>query len=69
MDADTKQRIEDFAWNCTVGAGRDADDMSNEPGTDELEALARILGRRLSGEDIDVLVTAWRKHEMEIAFP
>ncbi len=69
MDATEKKRIESFAWNCTVGAGVDPDECSNEPDEDAQRALSTFLGRALTGEDIDVLVRAWRRCLQEIAQP
>lgn len=62
-------RIYDFAWNCTIGAGRVGEDFPDEPDSDVLEALSRILRRKLTGDDINELVDAWQRLNMEQAFP
>lgn len=61
--------IYSFAWNCTIGAGRVGDDFPDEPDYDTLEALGRVLGRKLTGDDEGELVDAWKRCEMEQAFP
>ncbi len=69
MTNDDKRRIESLVWDCTVGAGVDPDECSNEPDGDFLEALKECLGRSVTGEDIDVAVIAWRRCLQEIQQP
>ena len=64
MTSNEKQAIESFAWNCTVGSGRDDFD---EPDDDALEALARVLARPLTGEDHGFLCDEWRRNHQAMA--
>ena len=69
MDRKTKDAIESFVWGVTVGAGLEADDISNEPDGDVIRALEFTLGHKLTHEEESELVKQWQSHIMQIAFP
>ena len=55
-------RIVDFVYNCTIGCGKGMDDQ-DEPQADELEALARILEREPTNDEVDVFARLWRANQ------
>jgi len=61
--------IRNFAFDRTIGCGRVGEDEADEPARDDLEALARILGRKLTSEDISTLVNEWRRCIQSAAQP
>jgi hypothetical protein len=69
MDRTTKDNIESFIWNVTVGAGVDPEECSIEPDEDAMAGLARVLGHPVTGEETDVALRHWRRCLMEIAMP
>jgi hypothetical protein len=72
MNRETKEKIESFAWNCTVGAGRDPEEC-DEPDKDTLKALIRIIERDVvSGEEnavFEIFCRAWHKCVQEMQQP
>ena len=61
-------RIEGFAYDCTIGCGKGMDDQ-NEPQSDELEALARILGREPTNDEVNALCDHWRENQAMMENP
>lgn len=69
MTKEEKAEIENMVWDCTVGAGVDPDECSNEPDSDFFQALKYALGRKVTGEDIACALEAWRRCLQEIRQP
>lgn len=71
MDAATRQTLESFAWDCTIGNGMAEEyaDRGQEPDKDVLDALKRILGRRIRDEEMEVFQAAWDRCLLEASFP
>ena len=71
MDATTKSKIEECIWDWTIGSGRwsTPDDCEGEPDQDAMEALTCVLGRKLTGDEVECAVQAWSKCETEFSSP
>jgi hypothetical protein len=55
-------RIEEYAYDCTIGAGRGADDQ-DAPRYHNFEDLYFQLGRTLSDDEIFAFCECWRKNQ------
>ena len=69
MNKATRNRIESFAWDCTIGCGRVDDDDPQKPELSDLVAIARVIGRPLSSEEQWCFEKAWAKCMQEAAQP
>lgn len=62
MDLNTKQRIESFAWDATVGTGNDDETVN-------YGILTRRLGREPTFDECKVFRSAWLRSLQEMAQP
>lgn len=69
VDRKVRSIIENMAWEATVGCGREADDISNEPDGDVVAAVNAVLGRRMTNDEETLLISAWRRCISDIASP
>lgn len=71
MDSATKQKIESYARDCTIGAGvaEEYHDTGRKPARGEFDNLARVLGRPLTHDDEKVLRVAWDRCLQEAMQP
>jgi len=69
MDKITRETIVDFARDIVIGSGMGPEwaEQGHEPDEDALRALSRLLGHKLSGEEIHVFQVEWDRCLQECA--
>ena len=59
MDRKLKNRIESIAWDCTVGAGKDPDEV-DAPTQEDVAYLEIELGREPTPEEMKFFNASWQ---------
>ncbi len=67
MDKAIIANISQFAYDCTIGCGRDPNET--ELDEDVIEVLEFFLGHKPGIDEISLFISEWRKNMLMIAFP
>lgn len=66
MDRQLKNRIESIAWDCTVGAGKDPDEV-DAPTQEDVSYLKDELGREPTQEEARLFNASWQDGMRSVA--